>query len=134
MKRSPVTQATPGFHGNGMTLSGSGITSMSGSAGVMSNHVANPAKPAPAFATDSIALAGTIFARIVPNKSTNAIRKYFTSCRLAISFQEAIYVIPLLRLPAQPPCPGIQSVPANGTRAMAAASTVSATRSSGSRL
>src|SRR5439155_25258597 len=30
--------------------------------------------------------------------------------------------------------PGIQSVPASGTRAMAAASTVSATRSSGSRL
>ena len=33
-----------------------------------------------------------------------------------------------------PPAPGIQLVPASGTRAIAAASTVSATRSSGSRL
>ena len=34
----------------------------------------------------------------------------------------------------EPSWPGIQSVPASGTRAIAAASTVSATRSSGSRL
>src|SRR5262249_23271868 len=34
----------------------------------------------------------------------------------------------------RPSWPGIQSVPASGTRAIAAASTVSATRSSGSRL
>ena len=75
MIRSPVTQATSGFHGNWMSVSISGMTSMSGSAGVMSNQVAKPAKPAPASATSSIALAGTILARIVPNRSTNEIRK-----------------------------------------------------------
>src|SRR3984957_19782361 len=59
MTRSPVTQATPGFHGSGVTVAGSGITSTSGAAGVMSDQVANPAKPAPALATVAIALAGT---------------------------------------------------------------------------
>jgi hypothetical protein len=42
----------------------------------MSNHTAKPAKPAPDFAIASIAVAGTIFARIVPNRSTKEIRKY----------------------------------------------------------
>jgi hypothetical protein len=58
-----------------MSVSSSGTTSTSGSAGVISNQVAKPANPAPAAATSSIALAGTIFARIVPNRSTNEIRK-----------------------------------------------------------
>ena len=42
----------------------------------MSNQTAKPAKPAPAFAIVSMAVAGTILARIVPNRSTNEIRKY----------------------------------------------------------
>ena len=42
----------------------------------MSNQAAKPAKPAPAFAMVSIAVAGTSFARMVPNRSTNEIRKY----------------------------------------------------------
>src|SRR5262249_16050376 len=40
----------------------------------------------------------------------------------------------VVQLHGDPFLPGIQSVPASGTRAIAAASTVSATRSSGSRL
>ena len=44
----------------------------------MSNQTAKPAKPAPAFEIVSIAVAGTIFARIVPNRSTNETRKYLT--------------------------------------------------------
>ena len=43
----PASQPTSGFQGNWMRLSGSGIASMSGSAGVMSSQVAKPAKPAP---------------------------------------------------------------------------------------
>src|ERR1043166_1473014 len=93
--RSPVTQATSGFHGNWIRLSCSGITSTSGSAGVMSNQVAKPAKPAPDLATLSIALAGTILARMVPNRSTKAIRKYRMPFCSAISLQRGIVVPPV---------------------------------------
>src|SRR5258708_3155214 len=68
-----------------MRLSGSGIARISGSAGVMSNQVAKPAKPAPDLATASIAVAGTILDRIVPNRSTNEMRKYLIFCFFAIS-------------------------------------------------
>ena len=83
MTRSPVTQAISGFQGSWISVSGSGITSMSGWAGVRSSQAAKPAKPAPALATVSMAVAGTILARMVPNRSTNAIRKYLTPLSLA---------------------------------------------------
>src|SRR5438128_879807 len=85
MTRSEATHATSGFHGSLIRLSASGLARMSGSAGVMSNHTAKPAKPAPDFATESIALAGTSFARMVPNRSTNEIRKNLIPCCLAMS-------------------------------------------------
>ena len=66
-----------------MAVSGSAITSMSGCAGVMSSQVAKPAKPAPDFEIMSMAVAGTILARMVPNRSTKAIRKYLTPFSLA---------------------------------------------------
>ena len=124
----------------------------------MSSQAAKPAKPAPDFATVSIAVAGTILARMVPNRSTKEIRKYLTPFSLAYAPNDAIVLPSCLRHPTSrrhahlqcrcvpgpsfagmtqlslSSCPGIQSVPASGTRAMAAASTVSATRSSGSRL
>ena len=74
--RSPGTHATSGFQGSWMTLLPSGMARMSLSAGVMSSQVAKPAKPAPALATVSMAVAGTILARTVPNRSTKEIRKY----------------------------------------------------------
>ncbi len=78
-----MTQAISGFQGSWISVSGSGITSMSGWAGVRSSQAAKPAKPAPALATASMAVAGTILARMVPNRSTNAIRKYLTPLSLA---------------------------------------------------
>jgi hypothetical protein len=63
---------------------------MSLSAGVMSSQVAKPAKPAPALAMVSIAVAGTILARTVPNRSTNEIRKYLTPCSFAYAESGAI--------------------------------------------
>src|SRR4029079_7968164 len=83
MTRSPGTHATSGFHGSWMTLLSPGMARMSLSAGVMSRQVAKPAKPAPALAIVSIAVAGTILARTVPNRSTNEIRKYLTPCSFA---------------------------------------------------
>ena len=109
---------------------------MSGSAGVMSSQVANPAKPAPTLAMSPIAAAGTSFARSTPNRSTKLIRKYLMpSCFAICARSFAIRaVLPSFRSNFFQVClPGIQSVPASGTPAMAAASTVSAARSSGSR-
>ena len=83
MTRSPGTHATSGFHGSWMTLLSPGMARMSLSAGVMSSQVAKPAKPAPALAIVSMAVAGTILARTVPNRSTNEIRKYLTPCSFA---------------------------------------------------
>ena len=83
MTRSPVTHATSGFQGSWIAVSVSAITSMSGCAGVRSSQVAKPAKPAPDLAIISMAVAGTIFARMVPNRSTNATRKYLTPLSLA---------------------------------------------------
>jgi hypothetical protein len=94
MTRSPVTQAISGFQGSWISVSGSGITSMSGCAGVRSSHVAKPAKPAPDFATASMALAGTILARMVPNRSTKAIRKYLTPFSFAYAPNAAIVFLP----------------------------------------
>src|ERR1700677_3386335 len=73
-----------------MALSASAITRMSGYAGVISNHTANPAKPAPAVAILSIAVAGTIFARIVPNRSTKDTRKYLTPFLFANAPRDAM--------------------------------------------
>jgi hypothetical protein len=98
---------------------------MSGSAGVMSSHVAKPPKPAPSRIS-VMAAAGTSLARITPNKSRNEIRK----CLIPRDFASAARSIAI----AVPYVPGIQSVPASFTPAIAAASMVSATRSSGSRL
>src|SRR5262245_36300494 len=95
MTRSEATHATSGFHGSRMRLSASGVARMSGSAGVMSYQTAKPAKPAPDFATASIALAGTSFARMVPNRSTKEIRKYLIPCFLAISPHDGIELSPL---------------------------------------
>src|SRR6266550_7106088 len=63
---------------------------MSGSAGVMSNQVAKPAKPAPDLATASIALAGTILARMVPKRSRKEMRKYLIRFFLAVSHNDGI--------------------------------------------
>src|SRR4051812_23537120 len=116
--RSPVTQATSGFHGSWTRLSCSGMTSTSGSAGVMSNQAAKPAKPAPDFATSSIALAGTILARIVPNRSTKAIRKYRMPFCLAISLHVGILVPPRVRQSREPPSAASNSaLPRNPVRA-----------------
>ena len=71
-----MTHATSGFQGSWIAVARSAMTRMSACAGVMSNHTAKPANPAPDFAIVSIAVAGTILARIVPNRSTNEIRKY----------------------------------------------------------
>ena len=60
---SPATQATSGFQGSWIADLGSGITSMSGCAGVMSSQVAKPAKPAPDFCMPETASLGTSLAR-----------------------------------------------------------------------
>ena len=57
---------------------------MSASAGVISNHVANPANPAPFFCISLIALAGTNLDLSTPNKSTKLIKKYLIFFILAI--------------------------------------------------
>src|SRR5262249_45604997 len=88
-------------------LSGSGIARMSGSAGVMSNQVAKPAKPAPDFATASIALAGTILARMVPNRSRKEMRKYLIRCFFAVSPNDGIVRPPVWN--ATPPKAGSHS-------------------------
>ena len=80
---SPATQATSGRQGSWVMVSGSGITSTSELAGVWSSHVANPAKPAPAFCMRVAFSAGTSLARWVPNKSVKLKRKYFTPCFFA---------------------------------------------------
>src|SRR5581483_10758303 len=95
MTRSPVTQATSGFHGSWIAVSGSGITSMSGCAGERSSQVAKPAKPAPDLAIASMAVAGTILARMVPNRSTKAIRKYLTP--LSFAYAPSVAISSLLR-------------------------------------
>src|SRR6516164_1222621 len=95
MIRSAATQATSGFQGSTMRLSGSGIAKMSGSAGVMSNQVAKPAKPAPDLTTASIAPAGTILARMVPNRSRKEMRKYLICCFFAISPNDGIVLPPV---------------------------------------
>jgi hypothetical protein len=73
-----------------MTLSGSGIARISGCAGVMSNQTAKPAKPAPDFEIASIAVAGTILARMVPNRSTNETKKYLIPFCFAYSPSDAM--------------------------------------------
>ena len=70
MYGSAASQPTSFRHGSWIRLSGSGMASTSGSAGVMSSQLAKPAKPAPFFAISSIAAAGTSLARMVPNRST----------------------------------------------------------------
>ena len=81
--KSDANQPTSLFHGNWIKLLGSGIANMSASAGVISNHVANPAKPAPFFCMPPIAWAGTNFDLKTPNKSTKLIKKYFIFFSLA---------------------------------------------------
>jgi len=49
---------------------------MSGSAGVISNHAAKPAKPAPLVYISLIASVGTNFDLKTPNKSAKLIKKY----------------------------------------------------------
>jgi len=53
------------------------MANISGSAGVISNQVAKPAKPAPFFCISLIDSAGTNFDLKTPNKSTKLIKKYF---------------------------------------------------------
>ena len=122
---------------------------MSGSAGVMSSHAAKPAKPAPPTCMSPIACAGTSLARSTPNRSTKLTRKYRIPLSRAVFARSMAMVAschasaaalrpPRIRL-ARPRTfhqsrPGIQPVPASGIPAIAAASTVSAARSSGSRL
>src|SRR6476620_1569459 len=99
---------------------------MSGSAGVMSNQVAKRAKTAPDFAIASLAPADPIIARMVQNRSRKEMRKYLIRCFFAVSPNDGILRHPVWN--ATPPkkrghihsCPGIQFVPASGTRAMAA--------------
>src|SRR5246127_4393328 len=74
---------------------------MSGSAGVMSNQVAKPAKPAPDLATASIAPAGTILARMVPNRSRKEMRKYLIRCFFAVSPNDGM-LRPLFGMPLPP--------------------------------
>ena len=74
--KSEASHPTSLFHGNKIKLSGSGIANMSGSAGVISNQVANPANPAPFFCMSLIAPAGTNFDLNTPNRSTKLIKKY----------------------------------------------------------
>ena len=81
--RSPATHATSGFHGSRTRLAGSGTENMSGQAGVMSSHVANPANPAPSCSIAPAAEAGTSFERCAPRKSVKLNRKYFTPCLFA---------------------------------------------------
>ena len=69
MTRSEASQPTSGFQGSWIRLDGSGTAKRSGSAGVMSSQVANPAKPAPDFCMAPIAAAGTSFARCTPKRS-----------------------------------------------------------------
>jgi hypothetical protein len=64
-----ATQATSGFQGSWMTVSGTGTASMSGSAGVLSSQVAKAAKPAPSFDISAMAEAGTSLARWPPKRS-----------------------------------------------------------------
>ena len=59
----PGTQAIVLSQGKIIAASGSGTASISGCAGVKSNHVAKPAKPAPSSCISAIARAGTNFAR-----------------------------------------------------------------------
>ena len=73
--RSEASQPTSGFHGNCTKLVGSGTANRSGSAGVMSSQVANPANPAPLRCIPPIAAAGTSLARCAPNRSVKEIRK-----------------------------------------------------------
>ena len=60
------------------------MANISASAGVISNHVAKPAKPAPFFCMSEIALAGTSLDLSTPNKSTKLIKKYFIFLLFAI--------------------------------------------------
>ena len=134
--RSEANQPTSLFQGKIIKLSGSGIANMSESAGVMSNQVANPAKPAPFFCISPIALAGTNFDLNTPKRSTKLIKKYFIFFCFAIwvrflgisNTTNYYFNYQLFSLK-----PGIQFVPANGTLAIAAASIVKATKSSGSK-
>ena len=90
--KSAASQPTSGRHGRGTRVSASGIANMSGWAGVISSHVANPAKPAPSFCIVLMAAAGTSLARATPNKSAKLIKKYrnffwaATACKSVISF------------------------------------------------
>ena len=112
----------------------------------MSSQVAKPAKPAPDFAISSIAAAGTSFARMRAEQVDIGDQEILDAALFANAFE--INAIDLrdgcvahgdrdrsIRLRAQDVrLPRNPVVPASGTCAMAAASTVSATRSSGSRL
>src|SRR5271166_3914532 len=73
--RSAASQPISGFQGIWIRLAGSGIANMSGSAGVKSRWVANPANAAPSRCICPIAEAGTSLARRTPNRSTKLIRK-----------------------------------------------------------
>ena len=88
--RSAASQPISRFQGRMIKLFGSGIASMSGSAGVMSSQVANPAKPAPSSCMAPIAPAGTSLARSTPKRSTKLIKKYlidfsFATCARSIA-------------------------------------------------
>ena len=75
IQQSPASQPTSGFHGSWIRVAGSGLTSMSGSAGLLSSQAAKAAKPAPSSCMPAIACAGTSLARSTPNRSTKLIRK-----------------------------------------------------------
>ena len=77
MTQLPGTHASSLFQGRMITASGSGTANISGWAGVRSNHVAKPAKPAPSSCMPAIARAGTNLARCPPNRSVKEIIKYF---------------------------------------------------------
>ena len=160
IQRSAGSHATSGRQGSRMRLSASGMANMSGSAGVMSSHAAKPAKPAPSRCMSPIARAGTSLERRVPKRSAKQMRKYRIPSCFATWARSVVMIaaseFPVVRsvrggspvraraarrrgriLSSRPRYlerPGIQSVPASGTWAIAAASTVTAARSSGSRL
>ena len=102
---------------------------------------AKPAKPGPTDNRTSSASTGTSLAQGLPCMSTNMAKKNSTPSCFAFDLSSsstsdirASSLAPRSRHLYAGGSPGIQFVPASGTFAIAAASTVSATRSSGSRL
>ena len=79
----------------------------------------------------AIACAGASLARCTPRRSVKEIRKNLMPFSFAIAAKVGHVGSPVLCLRSGQLWPGIQVVPASGTPAMAALSTVSATRSLG---